>query len=233
MIMPGYIWDIVLAAVAVFFVSLAAKKGFIRASKNIIALLLTVILLASMQNTVLEFLQTTPLGDNIKHMVSENITKTYEKEQLSEEIDTTDNEKALEVCEALSLPAFLSDSIENSIRQMSEIKNNVMEVITDSLTLIIMKVIAMLLLFVLVRVFVFLALKILESLFGLPGLKTINRTLGAVVGIFNAALAIYIVCGAVSLFTPTDKLEEIQATINSTYILKYFYENNLLLSFFV
>ncbi|MBO5059292.1 MAG: CvpA family protein [Clostridia bacterium] len=231
--MTGYIWDIALVAVIIFFISASAKKGFIRASKNIIALILTVVLLASMQNTMLEFLQSSPLGDNIKHMVSENIGKTYQKEQLSEDIDTTDTEKSLMVCEALSLPSFLSDSIESSIKQMSEIKNNVMEVVTDSMTLLIMKVIAMLLLFVLVRVFVFLVLKLLESLFGLPGLKAINRTLGALVGVFNAMLAIYIICGAVSLLTPTDKLAAIQETVNSTYILKYFYENNLLLSFFV
>ena len=116
---------------------------------------------------------------------------------------------------------------------MSEIKNNVMEVITDSLTLLIMRIIALILLFILVRIFVFLAVKILESLFGLPGLKTINKTLGAVIGIVNALLVIYIICGAVSLFTPTDKLAVISETLNQTVLLGYLYNHNLLLGLLI
>ncbi len=231
--MAGYILDIALVAGVFFWVIASARKGFISASKNIIALILTVVLLTSMQPVMMDFLQKTPIGDNIKQMVSSNVTKTYEKEQLPEDIDTTDTEKSLMVCEALSLPPFMSNGIEASIRQMSEVKNNVMEVITDSVSTLIMRLLSLLLLFVLVRLFVFLILKFLESLFALPGLKTLNRSLGAAIGIFNAALILYIICGVVALFSPMDNLEAIQQTVDSTYILKHFYNNNLLLSLFI
>ncbi len=229
----GYILDIILVAIIVFFVLMSAKKGFISASKNIITLILTVTLLASMQGVMLEALQNSPLGDNIKKMVSQNVTKTYEAENLPEETDTTDTEKSIMICQAMSLPTFLTNSIEASIREMSEIKNNVMEVITDSLTLLIMRIIALLLLFILVRIFVFLAVKLLESLFQLPGLKTINKSLGAVIGIVNAFLVIYIIFGAVSVFTPTDKLAIISQTIDQTILVGYLYNHNLLLSLLV
>ena len=229
----GNIIDIVLIAVMIFFVIMSAKKGFISASKNIITLILTVTLLASMQGVMLDALQKSPLGDNIKEMVSKNVTKTYQAENLPEGADTTDTEKSIMICEAMSLPTFLADSIAESIRGMSEIKNNVMEVITDSLTMLIMRIIALLLLFVLVRIFVFLAVKLLESLFGLPGLKTINKTLGAAIGVVNAFLSVYIICGLVSLFVPTDKLSIVSAAIDQTMLLKYLYNNNLLLSLFV
>ena len=229
----GYVLDIVLVVIISVFVVLSAKKGFISASKNIITLLLTVTLLASMQGVILEALQNSPLGDSVKEMVSKNVTKTYEKEQLPEDADTTDTDQAMVICEAMALPDFLSNSIEDSVRQMSEIKNNVMEVITDSITLLIMRIIAMLLLFVLVRVFVFLAMKILESLFGLPVLKTVNKTLGAVIGILNSLLVIYVICGAVSLFTPIDQLSSVEQLMDKTFLVQYFYNNNLLLSWLV
>lgn len=231
--MTGYILDGALVLVILFCIILSAKKGFIKASRSIITLVLTVTLLASMQSVMLEFLQSSPLGDNIKRMVSENVTKTYQKEQLPEDADTTDTEKSLMICEALSLPDFLSNSIEDSIKQMSEIKNNVMEVVTDSITRLIMQVIALLLLFVLVRIFVFLVVKLLESLFGLPWLKTVNKTLGACVGVVNAMLLVYIICGAVSLFTPMDNLAGVNQAVDATMVVKYFYNNNLLLSLFV
>ena len=231
--MTGLILDAILIAVVIYLVAASAKKGFIRASRSIVALLLTAVLLTSLQPVVLNFLQQSPLGDNIKLMVSKNVTKTYEKENLPQDTVTTDTEQSLLICEALSLPSFLSDSIESSIKQMSEIKNNVMEVITDSISLLILRLISIILLFLAVRLFVFLILKLLESLFGLPGLKTINRTLGAAIGIFNAMLAVYLICGAVSLLTPMDKLQAVQTVIDSTYVLKYFYHNNLLMSLFV
>lgn len=229
----GYVLDIILVAIVAVFVVISAKKGLISASKNIITLILTVTLLASMQDVVLEALQNSPLGDNIKKMVSENVTKTYEAEELPDTVDTTDTEQAVMVCEAMSLPTFLSNSIESSIRGMSEVKNNVMDVITDSLTLLIMRIIAMLLLFILVRIFVFLIVKLLESLFGLPVLKTINKSLGAVIGVLNAFLVIYIICGAVSVFTPTDKLVLVNNAIEQTMLLKYVYNNNLLLGLLI
>ena len=228
-----YILDIVLVAVIIFFVLMSAKKGFISASKNIITLILTVTLLASMQGVFLDALQNSPLGDNVKKMVSQNVTKTYEAENLPEETDTTDTEKSIMICEAMSLPAFMTNSIEASIREMSEIKNNVMEVITDAITLLIMRIIALILLFILVRIFVFLAVKILESLFKLPGLNAVNKTLGAVIGVINALLVIYIICGAVSVFAPTDKLSLISEVMDQTILIGYLYNHNLLLSLLI
>lgn len=231
--MIGYILDAILVVVVLFCIITSLKKGFIKASKNVITLILTVTLLASMQGVMLSALENSPLGDNIKKMVSENVTKTYQKEQLPENTDTTDTQQSLMICEALPLPDFLAESIEKSIMEMSEIKNNVMEVITDSITLLIMRIIAMLMLFVLVKIFVFLAIKILDSLFGLPGLRTVNKSLGAIIGIVNAMLVVYIVCGLVSLFTPMQHLAAVDSTIGSTFLLKYFYNNNLLLSLFM
>lgn len=231
--MIGYILDAILILVVIFCIGISAKKGFIKASKNIITLILTVTLLASLQGVMLETLQNSPLGDNVKRMVSENITKTYEKEQLPEDVDTTDTDNAKQVCESLHLPDFMKDSIEKSMKEMSEIKNNVMEVITDSITLLIMRIIAMLMLFVLVKLFVFLAIKLLDSLFGMPGLKTVNKTLGAGIGVVNAVLVVYIICGIVSLFVPMQSLEAVDSAVESTILLKYFYNNNLLLSLFM
>ena len=231
--MAWYILDIALIAIMLFLIILSAKKGFIRSSKSILALILTAVLLTSMHGAVFGFLQSSKIGDAIHKTVGKNITKTYEKEQLPENTNTTDTATALMICASLGLPKFMQNSISATISEMSEIKNNVMEVITDSIVSIILRVLAMILLFLLVRVFVFIILKILESLFTLPGLKTLNRTLGMLIGIVNALLAVYIICGAITLFAPMDSLTDIKTAIDSTYILKYFYNNNLLLSLFV
>lgn len=229
----GLIIDIVLIAAIVLIVVHYARKGIIAASKNIITIILTVVLLTSMQSVVFDMLQSTPLGDTIKERVSEGVTRIFNEKGLPANADTTNQEQALEICEAMSLPSFLTNSIEKSVDQMSEVKNNVMDVITDTITKLIMQIVALVLLFILVRVFVFLIVKFAESLFELPGLKSINRVLGAVMGMINALIFIYIACGVVSLFVPTDTLAELTETINQTSILKIFYNNNLIFGLFM
>lgn len=229
----NYILDAVLCIAVIACVIISANKGFIKASKNILALILTAVLTVSAQPTILTYLQSSPIGDGIKMSVSKNITKTYVREGLPEDTDTSDTEASLDICEKLGLPDFLADGIEESIKSMSEVKNNVLEVITDAMTMMILKLISLIILFLLVKVFVFLVLKLLESLFGLPVLRTVNKTLGACIGIFNSLLLIYIICGAAALLTPADKLAALNETVSATYIVKYFYENNLLMSLFV
>lgn len=229
----NYICDGILIFVILLCIVFSMKKGFISASKSILALILTAVLLSSMQPQVLGFLQSTRASDGIRNMVSKNITSAYQKQQLPEDTDTTDTKNTEIICTSLGFPKFMENSIQKTVSGMTEIKNNVMEVITDAVTLMILKVIAMLLVFLLVRIFVFLILKVLESLFELPGLKLINRTLGALLGVINSLLIVYIICGAVSLFAPAEKLSLIEETVKSTYLLKYFYENNLLMTLFV
>lgn len=229
----NYICDGILIlgiALCIFF---SMKKGFISASKSILSLILTAVLLSSMQPAVLGFIQSTAASGAVREMVSKNIAASYKRQELPEDTDTTDTQNTEIICTSLGFPKFMENSIKKTVSQMTEIKNNVMEVITDAVTLMILKVIAMLLVFLIVRIFVFLLLKILESLFRIPGLNLINRALGAVLGVINALLLVYIICGAVSLFAPAEKLVLIEETVKSTYILKYFYENNLLMSLFI
>ena len=229
----NYILDILVCTVILVCIGISAKKGFIKASKNILALILTAVLMVSAQPMILAYLQSSPISDSIKTTVAKNITKTYEKEGLPEDADTSDTEKSVEICEKIGLPKFLADGIETSLKGMSEVKNNVLEVITDALTLTILKVLALILLFIAVRIFVFLVLKLLESLFSLPGLRSVNKALGACIGIINALILVYILCGAAVVLIPADRLSAVGETIASTYILKYFYENNVLFSLFI
>ena len=229
----AYLWDIALVAVIGICVGVSAKRGFIKSSRTVLAIILTALLLITMQAPVINYLQGSVVGEKVHELVTKNITKTYEKNQLSEETDTTDTEQSLLICETMSLPKFMAHGIQTQIKQMSEIKNNVLDLLSDTISNFIIKILATVLLFLVVRFFVFLFLKILDSLFSLPGLRTINKTMGAVIGIFNALLAVYIICGLVSLLTPIENLKLVQDAVDSTYLLKHFYDNNLLLSLFV
>lgn len=229
----GYILDVILIGIIVFIVIISAKKGFISGTKSILSLVITVILLSSLQGSMLDSLQKTAFGEGVRKTVTKNVEKVYKTEKFSADADTTDTEQALVICNAMSLPAFWADSLEDEIVSFSEIQKNVMEVITDAITQMIMRIVAFVLLLIMVRVFAFLAIMLLETLFHLPILKTINRSLGAIIGIFNALLIIYIICGVVGAFVPADQISSVTEVMDNTILVKHFYNNNLLLTLFI
>ena len=95
----NYIWDIILVVAMLLCIISTAKKGFIGACKNIVSIILTVVLLSTMHPVILRQLQGSGIGDSVKRVVTENVTKTYEKEQIPEETDTTDTEKSVQIVE--------------------------------------------------------------------------------------------------------------------------------------
>lgn len=229
----NYLYDAALIVIILSCIVISRRKGFISSSRNILSLILTAVLLTYMMPAVLGFIQMSPIKGMVKEMVSENITKSYEREDIPKDTVTSDKEGTKDVFEKLSLPLFIESGVKSNIAGMTEVKNSVMSVITESITLMILKVLAMILIFFMVKLLVFLLLKILDTLFKIPGLKQINRFLGMLLGIVNSLLLIYAICGAIAVFAPAEKLPLIEQTINSTYLVKYFYENNILLSLFI
>lgn len=228
-----YILDAILILVITFCIIFSMKKGFVSVSKSFISLILTWILMSSVQPMLLDALKSSMFGEKIREKVSENISSVYEKEDFAKETNTADIDAAEKICEALGFPAFVENSIKSTVSGMEKVEKNVMDVITDAVTQMVLNILSMLLMFLLVRLAVFLIVKMLEAAFEMPGLKKINKTLGAILGIVNALLIVYISCAAVSLFTPADSRILIDAAVMKTLILKYFYENNVLMLLFV
>ena len=229
----NYLLDLILILVIMFCIIFSMKKGFISVSKGLVSIILTVVLMSSMQPVLLGLIEGSALSDRIREMVSENVESVYEKENYSKDTKTSDVDTADKICESLGFPKFMEKSIKSTVYGLYDAKKNVLDVITEAVTLMILKVLAMVFVFLMVRFLVFISVKLLALIFELPGLKTINKTLGAILGIVNAILIVYIVCAAVSLFIPAESRIVFDEAVKKTYILKHFYENNGLMLLFV
>ena len=231
--MENYLLDLILVFLIAVCIILSMKKGFIGVSKSIVSVILTWALISFVQPAMLGILENSALGAGIKERVSENISAVYERESFPKDTKTTDTYAAEEICSSLGFPLFLESGIKSAVSGLYKVEKNVMDVVTNTVTLIILRVLSLVLLFLFVRFFVFLLVKLLELIFELPVLKTINKTLGAVFGILYALFIVYALCAAVSLFAPADSLVAIEEAVGKTYILKYFYESNILMLLFV
>ena len=129
----GIIIDLVLLAIIAVIVIYYSKKGVVAASKNVVSLVLTIVLMVCLQNVVLEKLQESAFGKSIESKVSAKIEKTYDEKELpmSEE---DDSDGAKEICKKLSLPTFLAGSIQDKLDDMNEAKNNALAAIADAIT---------------------------------------------------------------------------------------------------
>ena len=81
------------------------------------------------------------------------------------------------------------------------------------------------------KLILYLVFMLIEGIFSLPMLNGANRLLGGCIGLLSGIVLIYILCGVLSLNVSNSV--EIREIIDKTYIVKYFYDYNILMNLFV
>lgn len=70
---------------------------------------------------------------------------------------------------------------------------------------------------------------VLDIISKLPVLNALNKTGGAIIGLVEGLLLVWILCIMLTIFSSTDFAKEAFAQINENQLLSYLYSNNLLL----
>lgn len=232
----NYIIDLVLIGIITASVLVAKKRGFLKSSYTILSLIISAVLIVTLQQPFTDYLSASALGQTVRDKVQVQVMGTAEKEM--EEIDDEeDGETAVKVGEMMGLPSFLMDFLDEKLQKQTEavetMKNDALTVLTETVTEVILKIASIILLFLAVRLGVFLLLRLLNILFKLPLLSGINSFLGMLVGALNGLLIVYILCAVLTLLAPTESLSAISSVVDNTLITKYFYDNNLLIEMFI
>ena len=228
--------DVILLVVITVIVWISMKKGFLKASYHALATIITILLVFAFQMPFQEYLEQSSLGDLVQEKVSLSVRTSMEENP--EVKNAQSDESGLEAAaNALPLPDFLHNFLNQMIRQQSEnfetLKISVADSLTDMVSSVILQLVSIVLLFLLVRLGLYLLFLLLQSMAKLPVLRFFNKALGIVMGAVNALLAVYLVCTLVMLLTPVKSAEHLNEVINQTYLVKYFYQNNLLMTIFL
>lgn len=231
-----YIFDLVLIGIITASVLIAKRRGFLKSSYTVLSLIISAVLIVTLQQPFTDYLISSSLGQTVREKVEKQVMGTAQEEM--EEIESTeDEEAAVKVGEMMGLPTFLMDFLDEKLAKQAEavetMKNDALEVLTDTVTEVILKIASIILLFLAVRLGVYLLLHLLDILFKLPLLHGVNSFLGMIIGAVNGLLIVYILCALMMLLAPTESLSVIGDTVNNTLIVKYFYNNNLLIEMFI
>lgn len=213
---PALVIDIISVILIVVSFVRGSMKGFIKSVWRLAAWVITAVLTFSLLTPAYEFALNLPAREKLNAQVHQ-----YLDERL-----TNGNEQ--EAVMITGLPEFLGESIDLG-QLTSEAAQNFDNAVSDfakNITNIIIKIAVFILLFLIIRILLWLVFNVLNVASKLPVIKGANKLLGGIAGVLGTMFVIYLVCAFISFFASNAGVIEV---INSSYIVKYFYNNNILL----
>ena len=223
-----YLSLIIDAAVILIFViciNRSMKKGFIKASGALLSVVLTFVLMFMFNDAMHDKIENSAVGETIKERITASVSLSVEKEP-----PEATGEQALE---SAGVPGFISKLIPKTAEKIKDTKQELIEKTSESLTSSAINILSVIILYIIVRIALFVILRILNAVFRLPGLNSVNRLLGALIGIVHALFIVYVICAVMVWFVPAKNAQTVNDAVSRSYITKYFYNDNLLVKPFI
>ncbi len=209
----GIILDIILVAIIAINVFICYKKGLVKLAVGLIAVLVSVILAVLLYKPVSNIIiNNTELDEKIKSAITENFVN---EEETTEE--TEDN----------GFMKYIEKYVEDPINKT---KNEIVIEASGVIATKLIDIIAMVSIFIVARLVLILLTFVTDMITSLPILKQFNELGGILYGLIKALLIIYVLLAIAFFIVYTTGSTGLADAIANSFITKFFYNNNLLLS---
>ncbi|MCC8160679.1 MAG: CvpA family protein [Oscillospiraceae bacterium] len=209
--------DIILAALIVISFIIGYKKGFVNSVWKIAALIITIVLVMALKNPAIEILSSTGAAESISEKISETVS--------------IPQGGGVNIAESLNLPEFLQSEVSEQISGASGAVTSLNDAVNTSLTGLFITIIVCVGLFIIIRLILAAVHLIINAVTKAPVIKGANKFLGGLLAAVNAVFIAFVLLALVSLFAPADS--GLFEMIDNTYVVKYFYNYNILLQLFM
>lgn len=220
-------------ALIVFFFLHGWKKGVLRLLFTTFSFVITILLASVLTEPLSDWLtEKTFIGEAVESKVSDYVDSKMEayiedtQETLSEEAQGT-------IINSLTIPRILKNSLADSNTLENYISlqvENFSDYLKLQLSTFFMRLITFLVLTILIHIAIRIILRLIRVLEKIPVLRGINKVLGAVVGLIEAFIIIWIAGLIVSVLAGTAAFSFALEAIYSNSVLTFLYENNLILA---
>ena len=208
----GIILDVIIVAIIALNVYLCYKKGLVNLAVGLIAvvaaIILSVIFYKPVTNLVIE---NTEFDETIENTIIETFAPEGQEGQV----------------QYVGILSYLETEVGNAI---NDTKNEVVYESANAMAEKIINLIAFIAIFTIVRVVLFALTFVADAITSLPILKQIDDIGGILYGLVKALLIIYLVLAIVSLIVSFTASTAVSDAIASSYVTKFFYNNNVLLN---
>ena len=211
----GIIFDVIIVALIVINIYSCYKKGLVNLAVGLIAVVATIVLSVIFYKPVSNLIMDkTEFDESIENVIIENFS--------------VDAPEGAEV-RYTGILSYLETEMGNAINQTQN------EVVYQSARVMAEKVINLIVfivIFISVRVILFALTFVADAITSLPILKQLDDVGGILYGLIKSLLIIYAILAVVNLIVTFTASTVISEAISSSYVTRFFYDNNLLLNIF-
>lgn len=209
----GIILDVIIVAIIALNVYLCYKKGLVNLAVGLIAVVAAIILSVIFYKPVTNII----------------VEKTEFDETLQNTIVETFTPEGAEGGQVryVGILSYLETELGNAV---NETKNEVVYETANAMAVKIINLIVFIVIFTGVRVALFALTFVADAITSLPILKQLDDVGGIIYGLVKALLIIYVILAVVSLIVGFTANTTISDAISSSFVTKFFYDNNILLN---
>ena len=208
----GIILDVIIVAIIALNVYFCYKKGLVNLAVGLIAvvaaIILSVIFYKPVTNIIVE-------NTEFDEMLESTIIETFAPEGQEGQV------------QYVGILSYLETEVGNAI---NDTKNEVVYESAKAMAEKIINLIVFIAIFTIVRVALFALTFVADAITSLPILKQLDDVGGILYGLVKALLIIYVVLAVVSLIVGFTANTTISDAISSSFVTKFFYDNNVLLN---
>lgn len=200
--MTPLIADIVVSVIIIAAYVIGSRRGLVKTVWNAVSWIAAVAAVFLLIQPAVEVVQKTPIADNLNAKI---YTMMQEKPEESIQRES-------------AMPKFMTEN--------TDIIDSISEKTAEDITALVLKIAVGLSLFIIMKLVLLILFAVINAISRLPFVNSTNKLLGGLLGVVNIMFVIYALCAAITLMTDN---EEILGIINSSYVIKYFYDNNILM----
>ena len=200
--MTPLISDIVVSVIIIASYVIGSRRGLVKTVWNAVSWIAAVAAVFLLIQPAVEVVQKTPIADNLNAKIY-----TIMQEKPEESIQRES-----------AMPKFMTEN--------TDIIDSISEKTAEDITALVLKIAVGLSLFIIMKIVLLILFAVINAVSKLPFVNSTNKLLGGLLGVINIMFVIYALCAAITLMTDN---EEILGIINSSYVIKYFYDNNILM----
>ncbi|WP_031555657.1 CvpA family protein [Oribacterium sp. FC2011] len=206
-------------------------KGLVKMSSNLVTLIMSIVITRMAKPHFQEWLKNNEavrsfVSNKVEFLVTEYIESTVKNSTQIQNESLSDNN---------IVNAIIKNTLENSDGDISELLgiDKIANIITEKISDFVLSIITFLVLMIVITIIMKLIFCILDKIMALPVLSVINRVSGAILGLIESILYIWIIFIVLSLFPKNEFINDIMEQINRKGTWIYFLkESNLFIKVF-
>lgn len=221
--MGGIIVDLLIASIIISVSYMGYKRGLTSVLYKIIAFILSIIIVLVLykpvSNTIIE---NTNFDENIASTIKEVLPESMLSEKNQEDEKNSNVSKGT----ITLINNYISEAVEKA-------ENNTVDYVATQLSYFLVRIITMIILYVVSRVLLIVLKFATDIIASLPIISTFNKSGGLIYGVLKSFIIIYAILAILSAFSPIISSWGIISAIESSWIGKAMYNNNIILNLII